>query len=80
MYDNADSHLLLHDPKFRLPKLTARKIEEANQFIADPSAALKIILQKQTHKFANSHRTIENNNARPNKIGLVKNRTITLEE
>lgn len=80
MHDNADSLTLLHEPKFKLPKLTASKIQEANQFIADPSAALKLILQKQAHKYPNSHRTIENGNTQPNKIHLAKNRTITLED
>lgn len=30
--------------KFRLPKLTAKKIEEANSFLADPNSVIKQII------------------------------------
>lgn len=80
MRDNEDSMLQLHDNKFKLPKLTTNKIEEANQFINDPSAALKIILSKQTKKYADSHRTIENKNIHVAKINMTKNRVATLQQ
>lgn len=35
--------------KFKLPKLAAKKIEEANRFIHDPNSAIKELLEKNNH-------------------------------